>query len=430
MTQADERRRLDDLKKTAWALLCATIVGLAFVALRYCVVLVTNGWRSATGTVFIALMWALAWFVAGFLFGFLFGIPKVPQNGKTDAHPGESTDENAPQEVPYQLRVNTNLEEISDWLTKMLVGATLTQLVKVPSKINDAARFMAEGAGGIGSQTFAASILVYFSSLGFFAGYVLTRMFFAGAFVRSDSQLSVRDIGKLQGARITLDPLAPAPPDEDTLQTAAKTRAIPITDSLTAGVAAAVATGAILMGDIARAVQASKLAVDKSPDDPRAHLNYAIALYRSNADSSLVKKELERAHEIVTAGRDAAVVEDICNSIVYFYLYLPPPEGFTKAIEYGEAYLKTNTPSRVAIWINLACAYGQKYAYLQSSGGTTEQLQPVKDKAFQYVQNAINMNPNSAVRFRQLTTGIPDPDDDDLKVFAPDDQFKRLVGLS
>jgi hypothetical protein len=305
----------------------------------------------------------------------------------------------------------------------------LTQLVNIPSKVKAVAQFMAEGGGGIGSQAFAVSILLYFSSLGFFAGYVLTRMFFQVAFVRADSKLSQGDVRTLQNAGRSLDPKDP--PDANALGIAEKTRAILISESLTADVAGAVATGAILMGDTPRAVQAAKIAVEKNPGEARAHLNYAIALYRSDPSSDIVKIELEKAHGIVTRNADAAITEDICNSIVYFYLYVLPPEGFTKAIEYGEDYLKNNTPSRASIWINLACAYAQQYAYMQSSDSTSDpkQLEPVKNKAFQAVQNALSMSPKTAARFRQLATGRPDPEDDDLKVFASDEQFRRMIGL-
>jgi hypothetical protein len=125
--------------------------------------------------VFTSLLWACAWLASGFLFGFLFGIPKVVQRASDASKVDQSS---------YRLGVNTNLEEISDWLTKILVGATLTQLVKVPGKIAAAAEFMARGLGGAGSTQFAASLLLYFSAVGFFAGYVLTRMFFQRAFGR------------------------------------------------------------------------------------------------------------------------------------------------------------------------------------------------------------------------------------------------------
>ncbi len=63
-------------------------------------------------------LWALAYCAAGFLVGFLFGIPRVLQG--EDVLPG--------QQPEYRQRVNTNLEQISDWLTKIIVGLGLVEL--------------------------------------------------------------------------------------------------------------------------------------------------------------------------------------------------------------------------------------------------------------------------------------------------------------
>ena len=428
-----EERRLKELRATSWGLLSAITAGLAFVALRY-VLGVFGGW-ALSGQVFIALLWAAAWFAAGFLLGFLFGIPRAPggtRDRRQSARNGQSSNaaegDGASSSLPYQLRVNTNLEEISDWLTKILVGATLTQLVKIPAGVVETAKFMADGMGAPGSVTFAASILVYFSSVGFFAGYVLTRMFFSGAFGRSDSQLSSPEISALQETRLSLDPAVPN--DPKALATARKSSEIRITDSLSGPVAAAVASGALLNNDTERAVQAAQIAVQKSPDDPRVHLNYAIALQRYAPSSDMVRQELETAVAIVNRKAGADVAEDIYNSIVYFYLYVPPAEGFTKAIEYGEQYLKAHTPSRQSLWVNLACAYGQQYEYLKSSASEKE-LTDIKKKAHDAIRHALDLNPQSAVRFRELATGSADPEDNDLQALAKDDdELRTLIGLT
>lgn len=435
-----EAQRFRDLQYTARGLKWATAIGLLFVSFRYIFLAIQGkwyliNWSVITGQVFIALLWAVAWFAAGFLLGFLFGIPKVSDSAKASAPGpgaggGPSATGGAPKPSPYQLRVNTNLEEISDWLTKILVGATLTQLVKVPSKIGDAAKFMADGLGAPASTTFAASILVYFSCVGFFAGYVLTRMFFAGAFARSDL-LSTPDIDTLKGARTTLDPSVPSDPD---VQAAAeKTKEIKIDSSLSAALAAAVAAGALLTNDTPRAVQAAKIAVDKNPEDPRVHLNYAIALHRNNPKENerLVRQVLEKAVDIVNRKYNAAVTEDTYNSIIFFYLYVPPPDGFAQAIKYGEEYLKNqNVPSRSSIWTNLACAYGQQYADLKKKNAGPTELEAVKTKAFTAIRNSLQLNPQAAARFRELALATgPDPMDNDLASFAADPEFKKLVDL-
>jgi MFS family permease len=135
----------------------------------------------------IAMGWSLGYFSLGFVVGFLFGIPRVLQaegNRKPGAEGGN-----------YEQRVNTNLEQISDWLTKIIVGLGLVQLRTVPSHLQKAAQWMAESfvgplaAGTAPSEaatSFAGALIIFFTVLGFLGGYLTTRLFLAGAFGRAD----------------------------------------------------------------------------------------------------------------------------------------------------------------------------------------------------------------------------------------------------
>lgn len=134
----------------------------------------------------IVALWAMAYCVAGFLIGFLFGIPKVLQATETGSARG-------PTPVNPQYRVNTNLEQISDWLTKIIVGLGLVQLRTIPKNLYDAATWMARSFmppnGDLAqAASFSTSIIVLFSVTGFVAGYLFTRLFIAGAFRRADTQ--------------------------------------------------------------------------------------------------------------------------------------------------------------------------------------------------------------------------------------------------
>lgn len=95
---------------------------------------------------------ALGWAV-----GFLFGVPRV----------GAAT---------ASARINTNLEQISDWLTKILVGVGLTQLQQLPKALRDISTFISKGYGTSGNDVFSLSMVLYFSTLGFLTGYLLTRL--------------------------------------------------------------------------------------------------------------------------------------------------------------------------------------------------------------------------------------------------------------
>jgi hypothetical protein len=127
-----------------------------------------------------------AFAVGGFL-GFLFGIPK---SNRERNQPNARTTNQSPDENAYLN--NTNLEEMSDWLTKIIVGAGLVGLKDLADYFNSAMGHMATKLQG---APFAALIVgadaVGFAILGFFTLYLLTRLFLAGAFTRAEAQLRI-----------------------------------------------------------------------------------------------------------------------------------------------------------------------------------------------------------------------------------------------
>src|ERR1700726_2684736 len=78
----------------------------------------------------VAMLWAIACILAGGALGFLFGIPKSVQGAPVATEGPKARPQSA-----YAQRVNTSLEEVSDWLTKLLLGIGLVQLGKVPGLI-------------------------------------------------------------------------------------------------------------------------------------------------------------------------------------------------------------------------------------------------------------------------------------------------------
>jgi hypothetical protein len=131
----------------------------------------------------------------GVTVGFLFGIPRTLQ-GDHDAASAQTTPQS--QELRfggYSQRVNTNLEQISDWLTKILVGLTLTQLGNIGTKLGEAAAWIAPGLGSTPhAEVFASALIVYFTVIGFMSGYLLTRLVLAGAFYRAHVSTRLQDV--------------------------------------------------------------------------------------------------------------------------------------------------------------------------------------------------------------------------------------------
>ena len=128
--------------------------------------------------------WAIACLAAGSLLGIVFGIPRETADRSSTSAAGPTPG----------LRANTNMEEISDWLTKLLVGAGLVELKGLPQAVVLAAKYVAASLTPLSRtpaamESIAASIIIFFVVEGFIGGYLNTRVFFQIAFLRSDEVL-------------------------------------------------------------------------------------------------------------------------------------------------------------------------------------------------------------------------------------------------
>ncbi len=111
-------RMLKDFQITITFLSVSVGVGLAILF-----------WQNI-GDSLVAILSAFACLAAGGIMGFLFGVPRVFQNdgSRSSAEPNADRDnpsghppEPTPSMPTYRMQVNTNLEQISDWLTKIIV---------------------------------------------------------------------------------------------------------------------------------------------------------------------------------------------------------------------------------------------------------------------------------------------------------------------
>ncbi len=124
-------------------------------------------WKPSPTALGIGLMWATAMGASGGLLGLLFGIPRAMRS-RSEA------DRN-------RYRENTNLEEVSDWLTKVLVGASLTQIGAILDRLVQVGDFLSPALARESDKTnaaaaFAIGITVFYFIAGFVIGYVLTRV--------------------------------------------------------------------------------------------------------------------------------------------------------------------------------------------------------------------------------------------------------------
>lgn len=134
----------------------------------------------------VVFMWMFACLLASSVIGFLFGIPKILQT------PAKSETDETGSIPSYQQLVNSNLTEISDWLTKIIVGLGLVNLTKIPPYLYAAAEILANGLTAPKTMpidlalAFAYAIIIGFSCFGFLFGYIGTRTYLAGLFSNAD----------------------------------------------------------------------------------------------------------------------------------------------------------------------------------------------------------------------------------------------------
>ena len=123
----------------------------------------------------------------GILIGFIFGIPKTSK---------PSQDSNsltaAPQGIAYSL--NTNLEDISDWLTKMLVGVGLVQLRSIPGFIRRISGYWETSVGRVFPAAYVATVILFFFAVGFLIGYLWTRLALTGDFIAQDPRILINGL--------------------------------------------------------------------------------------------------------------------------------------------------------------------------------------------------------------------------------------------
>jgi hypothetical protein len=161
-----------------------------------------------------ALLLAGSALLGGAFLGFLFGIPRALQQQSVPE--GGASESAALQGVAGRAGygANTSLEQISDWLTKILVGVGLTQLSSLPSALTQFADFARAGLGGFeSSKVFAVALLIYFLICGFLMSYLWTRLRLGKAFseadalaaIRGEIETAVSEVQKKAQGQVTID---------------------------------------------------------------------------------------------------------------------------------------------------------------------------------------------------------------------------------
>lgn len=128
-------------------------------------------------------------FAAGGFGGFIFGIPSLTQNKDSD------------------LKYNDNLIQISDWLTKIIVGVGLVELNRIPGKISQLGDMLKSNFGdGAWGKVASLAIVFYFVLFGFLIIYFWTRTDFTTILKKVDRGLTGElEVAKKEKEQLEID---------------------------------------------------------------------------------------------------------------------------------------------------------------------------------------------------------------------------------
>lgn len=361
-----------------------TRVALAVTGASFALLLIYGAWSARTHPVAAALgagLLAVGALAVGALVGFLFGVPvSAVAVAQAQADPATAGVPSATSTTAQATRGANQLVQVAEWLTRILIGATLTQLAALRDQIQtlgeqSSAQILGSGRGEV---VFTAAV-VYGAVFGFFVGHLSTRLILNLLFDQVDAR-----------------PPLPAAAAREVLDAPGKKLS-----SLSPTVLNAVAEvdeARLTRPEDLRAWGLARVVADR--DDPVASARGIAALTRA----------------VVASPGDRAALE----SLVLGALYAPAPDGFRRALQEIEAYLArhpTPGPDAANLFAYLACAHGQAYAWAKQHADLPGQATH-RVEALAAVEQTLRLDATWGAFLRRLTR--PDSVDDDLAVLAQD----------
>lgn len=353
----------------------ALVYGKAAVFLLIGAALSTLCYGAAVGSehrfasALASLLIAGAPLAVGLLVGFVFGIPRVQSSGAG---------------AVYQP--NTNLEQVSDWLTKLLIGVGLTQMTSLPAAVESMAELGAQGVGKGSSEGVIAAILLFFAIAGFLVGYNVTRLVL-GPVIRAIEQPDAATV-----ARVAAAPISPS-------RTLAPT---------------------IDEGD---ASELLRFTIDDLRT-PEQFIAWGRAKLERNPDSGDAVVALE--HAVDQAPDDRRAIENL----VFAALYVPAPKGFRLAIRYAQRYLSANQRDPAAnanLYAFLACAFGQAHRYEVKTNGAADAIESWRRQAIEAIKTTLKLDPSWKPVLRSLANPPTNDGENDLDSLKDDADVQELL---
>lgn len=376
--------------------------------------------RHESGGPALAVLWAVGVFGGGALVGFLFGIPRSAQA----AMPGEGDTKGR---RGHSLTPNTNLEQISDWLTKILVGLGLVEARSIFDGLWRLSAFMSAGHG-LCAPPLAAAILLTFSVLGFFMGYLATRMFLTQVFGLADGGMN---LGEMPDAPAVLDTnVAPSDVTDDgslrideTVRSQARavvSASSPprLTDPFEARYKRA--KSLLLLEKYAKAATEYASLVADRPNDAKLRCERLWALFKRGPKwSPEIAGTLQALEEQRRAATDPT---QVYLSLTFHYLYAGTAEAANKVVALATEYERLQQRPTAGIYINLACAYG---ALAEDVAPDSQAFTEYAVRASEAIDKALALKPSVLGRIQRLAG--EDSDENDLAIFRETKAFQDVL---
>lgn len=321
--------------------------------------------------------------LTGCFIGFLFGIPRSTTS--SDGNGGQG-----------QYRDNTNLEQVSDWVTKIIVGLGIMQIDSFDQNLSHIARYTAKAYTGFLSTDVAEPLCMTLVLSGFIIGflfaYINSRTFISSLFANFGYEAQDQAVARLRNYALS----AEKKPDAETRDAAEKLADMDPEQAATPQDKLAIAKAQFLMG---------------RRDDAASSFELAMASARRSQQSEVT-------------------VEATLNYI-FGNLYRPLSQGYLDAIREGERLSREPlTPAQNAqLYAYLAAAHGQRHiAAIRAD--KPEDAADARADALQCVQKALENDRNGTWTATIRSMLDKDGVDNDLHTLADDPDLRKLLGLS
>jgi hypothetical protein len=140
----------------------------------------------------------------GGLLGFLFGIPRTTRPRSADPS-GANDGRRDTTATPYEP--SNNLEQVADWLTKILVGVGLVELGTLGTALAKVGDQVAKAVtpAPTGTAVVTEVVIITFATIGFLASFLWTRIYYGGIQARADSDIVNWVASKLEDQETRID---------------------------------------------------------------------------------------------------------------------------------------------------------------------------------------------------------------------------------